>query len=217
MKRTFAIVALTCSVVSAQEKVRNDEASLPIPIATPQPVTPGQISPLTPEQKVQRAIRNVVSPRALVGRLLNAGYDHITDDPSEWSGNLDGFAQRYASSLGRLAVRQGVQLSTDLIFHLEPRYDRCNCTGVKARMLHAWKRVVVARTDRGTEFPHITNFAGAYIPPMITLQWEPASQNTWSNKIENGSTFLAVRGATNMLREFWPEISRSIRKAKPGK
>jgi hypothetical protein len=71
--------------------------------------------------------------------------------------------------------------------------------------------VVVARRDDGTETFSISNFAGAYVPPLITDQWYPASKNTWGHKWQSGSEFLALRGVTNMLREFWPDISRKLR------
>jgi hypothetical protein len=210
--RTVAIVGFACTIGLAQENTpKADEVELPIPISSPRALEPGTVVPLTPEQKVRRAIRNTITPRAMANRAIVAAYGHLMDSPEEWSGNLDGYGQRFASRMGRLAVRQGVQLSTDLAFGIDPRYDRCNCTGFKARSAHAWKRIIISRTDQGGEIPAVSNFAGAYIPPMITDQWYPASRNTWEHKLTSGTQFLVLRGATNMIREFWPEISRTLK------
>jgi hypothetical protein len=210
--KLIAIAALACSAIHAQERGRTrDELELPIPITSPRAVEPGTVAPLTPEQKIHRAIRNTISPKAIVNRALITGYNHWLDDPEEWSGNLDGYGQRLAARMGRLAVRQGVQLSTDLALGIDPRYDRCDCTGVKARTKHAWKRVLISRRDDGSDIFAVSNFAGAYIPPMLTDPWYPASKNTWGHKLTSGTEFLALRGVTNMLREFWPDISRKLR------
>jgi hypothetical protein len=212
--RPIAIGMLICVTAAAQQQTqrpRNDELELPIPIASPRALEPGTVSPLSPEDKVKRAIRNTISVRSILNRAFIAGYNHVLDDPEEWSGNLDGYGQRFVTRMGRLAVRQGVQLSTDLAFGIDPRYDRCDCTGFKARTGHAWRRIIVSRRDNGGEIFAVSNFVGAYVPPMITDQWLPARENTWGSKLSSGSQFLVLRGATNMLREFWPEISRKLR------
>jgi hypothetical protein len=209
--RIVAIAGLACTVVCAQQQIKpKEDLELPIPLSSPQALRPGTISALSAEEKVRRALRNTISPKAVVNRVLGAGWDHLTDDPEEWSNNPDGFGQRFAGRMGRLAVRQGVQLAADLAFGIDPRYDRCDCTSAKSRAAHAWRRVLVSRRDNGSEMFAVSTVAGAYVPPLITDQWYPASKNTWEHKLISGSTFLALRGATNMLREFWPEISRKL-------
>jgi hypothetical protein len=210
-QRTPPAAEQTRQRADEQTRQRADEAELPIPISSPAAVRPGTVEPLTPEQKVGRAIRNVISPQAVANRAVTAGWNHLWRDPEEWGGNMDAYGKRFASRMGRLAVRQGVQLATDVAFGIEPRYDRCNCTSFWGRTGHAWRRVVIARRDNGGEIFAVTNFAGAYIPPLITDQWYPASKNTWSHKWQSGTEFLAWRGVTNMVREFWPDIARKLK------
>ena len=218
--RATALTLLVCTATFAQEAERSrgegqrsrpkEEMELPIPISSPRAVEPGTVAPLSPEDKIRRAVRNTISPKAVLNRALVAGYNHLLDDPEEWSANLDGYGQRFITRMGRLAVRQGVQLGTDIAFGIDPRFDRCDCTGVKSRIGHAWKRVLVSRRDHGGEIVAVSNLVGAYVPPMITDQWYPASKNTWGHKWQSGTEFLLMRGATNMLREFWPDISRKL-------
>jgi hypothetical protein len=188
-----------------------DEINLPIPISSPRAIQPGTIEPLTPKQKLNRAIKNTISPMGIANRFVTTWWDQLMRDPEEWGGNMDAFGKRFASRMGRLAVRQAVQLSTDVAFGLEPRYDRCDCSGFWPRTGHAWRRIVVARRDNGGEMVAVSTFAGAYIPPLITDHWYPPSKNTWEHKWQSGTSFLAVRGVTNMIREFWPEIAAKTR------
>jgi hypothetical protein len=125
---------------------------------------------------------------------------------------MEGYGKRYASRWGRMAIRNGIELGADLTFKTDPRYDRCDCIGFTARSGHALKRILVARRDNGTEMVSVSRLAGAYVTPMITDQWYPARLNTWDHKLWSGTEFLAWRGVSNMVKEFWPDIKRTLRR-----
>jgi hypothetical protein len=114
--------------------------------------------------------------------------------------------------MGRLAIRNSIRLGTDVAFGIDPRYDRCDCAGFLSRTGHAWKRVVVSRSDAGTEMPAYSNFTGAYITPMITYTWYPDRLNTWDRKLQSGTLHLGWRGVSNMIREFWPDVKKGFRR-----
>jgi hypothetical protein len=72
--------------------------------------------------------------------------------------------------------------------------------------------VLVSRSDSGGEMPAYSNFTGAYVTPWITYTWYPDRLDTTSRKLQSGTMYLGWRGATNMLREFWPDIKRGFRR-----
>lgn len=188
------------------------QTTLPLPLTTQTSVDPKlQYEPLTPRQKMDLAVRNTFSIRAILNRAAIAGIDHWRDHPEEWPGGMEGFGMRHGNRMGRVAVRNAVQLAADVAFKTDPRYDRCNCTGFKSRSAHAWKRVILSRTDSGGEMISVSRLAGAYVTPFITDTWYPDRLATFGDKWVGGTQFLAFRGATNMLREFWPEISRKLK------
>jgi len=203
---------ITCGMAASQElRPAKEEMELPIPISSPRTLQPGTVEPLTAKDKASRALRNTFSPRAIANRALISGWGQLWDSPEEWGGDIEGYGQRFGSRMGRLAVRQAVQLSADVAFGTDPRFDRCECSTFWSRTGHAWKRVLVARKDYGGEMINVSSLAGAYVPPMITDHWYPDRYNTWNHKLSSGTQFLAMRGATNMLREFWPDIARKLR------
>jgi len=53
--------------------------------------------------------------------------------------------------------------------------------------------------------------AGAYIAPAVAYQMYPDRLRGADRMMNSGALYLATRGATNLLREFWPEIHRVIR------
>ena len=203
------IVAATAVCLCAQPA---DTGVVQLPLVNPTVVKPSAVTPLTAKEKAQLALRNMIGPRALGNRMLSVGWDTLRDHPEEWGGGWEGFGKRTGSRLGRLVVRNAVRVSTDMALGIEPRYDRCNCSGFLARTGHAWKRVIVSRSDSGGEMPAYSNFTGAYVTPWITYTWYPDRLNTTQRKLESGTMYLGWRGVTNMLREFWPDVKRGFRR-----
>jgi hypothetical protein len=198
-------------VIAAASGLAQESKTLPLPLVSPRAVA-GPVEPLSAEEKARLAFKNTFGTRALANRALLAGLNQWMDHPEEWESGTRGYGKRFASRMGRLAVRNAVQLSTDLAFKTDPRYDRCDCAGFLPRAGHAWRRVLLARRDSGGEMIGVSRLAGAYVTPMITDQWYPARLNTWSHKLESGTWFLGWRGVNNMLKEFWPDIKRTFRR-----
>lgn len=204
---TFLWMATALCLRAQQEEQKK---AVPLPLTQPNVVQPGTIEPLKAHEKVNLALGNTFGAKALLNRAMLAGIDQWRDKPEEWPSGGKGYGMRYTSRWGRLAVRQFVQTSADVAFKTDPRYDRCSCTGFAARAGHAWRRVLIARKDNGGETIGISRLAAAYVVPTITDQWEPDRVNTVSGKLTSGTTFFGWRGVTNMIKEFWPEIRRTV-------
>lgn len=186
---------------------------VPLPLLEPRAVSSGSNpDALTPGEKAELALKNTFGPRAIGNRLISAGWDQFRGYPEEWGGGVDSYAQRFGSRMGRLAVRNSIRLSTDVALGIDPRYDRCDCAGFLKRSGHAWKRVLVSRSDAGNDMPAYSNFAGAYITPMVTYSWYPDRLNTWDRKLQSGTLHLGWRGFGNMIREFWPDVKKGFRR-----
>jgi hypothetical protein len=211
---TLSNAVLMAAAAAACLCAQNAETRvIPLPLVSPR-VVPPDVNPdaLTPGEKARLALKNTIGARAIGNRLLSAGLDQWRGYPEEWGGGMDAFGQRFASRMGRLAIRNSIRLGTDVALKIDPRYDRCDCSGFLARTGHAWKRVIISRSDSGNEMPAYSNFAGAYITPMITYTWYPVRMDTWGRRLDSGTTHLAWRGVTNMVREFWPDVKRKFRR-----
>ena len=197
---------LTLAVPALAQKAGN----LLLPVPAPRAVEPGTIEPLTAGEKARLELKNTFSPLRVGNRFLMAGIDQWTDHPEEWPQGMEGYGRRVAFRWGRMAVRNSIQLSTDIAFQTDPRYDRCVCDGFRARTVHALKRVLIARRDYGGEMLSVSQLAGAYLTPVITDQWLPDRLNTTSHKLAGGSMYLVWSGAGNVFKEFWPDIKARV-------
>ncbi len=184
---------------------------LPLARSSPIALEPGTLpTPLTTEEKAQRALRNTFGVRGLLTRAITAGFDQYGPHPEEWPQGLEGYGMRYGSRMGRLATRNALMFGTDVAFGLDQRYIRCDCTGVRPRIGYAVRRLFVARKDAGGEFLNVSQMAGAFVTPMISNQWYPDRLNTPTRHVRAGSTYLGWQAGGNVVREFWPEIRRLI-------
>jgi hypothetical protein len=208
MAALSALTAFSQSAGQAEgEKKRTGEFRIPLPMVDPRAIAPGALVPLTPGQKANLAFRNTFYPQALANRLLLAGWDHLLDHPSEWPGDGEGFGMRMGNRVGWLATRNSIQLGVNVLMKTEPRYDLCICSGVKSRLWHAWRRVLVTRRDDGRETFAAAQMAGSFGTPWVAYNWYPDRFHTTGRKFQAGATDLGWRAVTNTLREFWPDIA----------
>jgi hypothetical protein len=184
---------------------------LPLPLENPRRIDlKKNPDVLTPGAKAWMAVTNTFGPQGLAERLMVSGIDQLRGEPYEWGGGTQGFAMRFGTRMSHLAIRNSVRLGVDVAFHIDPRYDRCLCSGFKSRSTHALRRVLMSRTDSGGEIPAIDNFAGAYVAPVIYFNWYPDRLNTTNQRLVGGTLHLGWQAVGNMIREFWPEMSSHV-------
>jgi hypothetical protein len=185
--------------------------SVKLPLVEPVSVVPKQISPdaLTAGEKGRLMLKNSFGVYALLNRAALAGYSQWTDHPEEWGQGWDAYGKRLANRMGRMTIRNSIRLGLDVALKTDPRYDRCECTGF-ARVGHAAKRVVIARSDYGGETFNTARVVSAMATPWISYQWYPDRLNTTNRKFVAGSSYLGWRVVNNIVAEFWPDIRRTI-------
>jgi hypothetical protein len=107
--------------------------------------------PLTVRDKVILGARHIVSPLALGGIVLSAGYSHLTNGQPNYGTNSEAFGKR----LGATAIRDPTEsLLTDAVFapllHEDPRYYVAGDQfGFVHRTIYAITRPLISRTDHG--------------------------------------------------------------------
>jgi hypothetical protein len=67
-------------------------------------------------------------------------------------------------------------------------------------------------TDDGKFMPAYSRFIGAYGAAYIARTWYPPQYQTFMSGFKAGSESLGFDVATNLLREFWPDIKKRFHK-----
>ncbi len=167
--------------------------------------------PLTSSEKFKLAIVTSISPVAFVGSGLGAGIGQAADSPAGYGQGAEGFGKRFGASMANRA-------STNLIgtyflssvLHDDPRYFVMGDGSLKESVKYALRRVVIVRKDDGGE---AFNWPGVIAPLAaagLANTYMPDAQRTVGYTFQNYGTSLAVSAGVNLLKEYWPTITRKI-------
>ena len=231
--RTTALIVLYCGVVKtrilpllialaplalAQTGVGADRT-----IATPAPrgdvldtiltwVGPAPAeSPGRPEHFGEYML-SMVGPVPLIGEAAGAGLGQWTNSPEEWGQGWDALGKRYWSNLAYNAVRQTITYGGSLALHEDTRYFASRRSGFWPRAGHALLSTFTARHANGWDSFSVSGTAGVIGAAAISSAWGPPSWRGPGNIAENAGISFASTAATNVVREFLPDIFHRPRK-----
>ena len=75
---------------------------------------------------------------------------------------------------------------------------------------YAASRLVVTRSDKGTEQFNISEIGGNLAAAAISNAYYPAPERGVSNTMNNWVVQLALDGGFDVIKEFWPDIAHKI-------
>jgi hypothetical protein len=175
--------------------------------------------PLNSGQKFLLAVDETVAPSALIGAAVSAG---ITQARNSWPGYGQGwnaYGKRYGATLA-------LNASTDMVgtfllpsmLHHDPRYFVLARGTFSQRVAHALKRVVVTPTDAGGQAMNVSGILGPLAAEGLANTYLPDGERTTGQTFERFGIQMAVIAGSNVAKEFWPAIFKTLRigKVAPG-
>ncbi|HKW75576.1 MAG TPA: hypothetical protein VJN64_08635 [Terriglobales bacterium] len=168
-------------------------------------------TPPTPGQKFQAFVRHTYAPRTFAAAAVDSVRYKIAGDDPHYEHGFPGFAQHY-----------GVELATsesDVFFERflvptllrqDPRYFRAPSLPFFKRVLYSVSRVVITRTDDGSETFNYSRVVGGAASQALSDLYVPG-QRQGLEPIGNRVLFDMARDAGfNLLHEFWPDLRRKV-------
>jgi hypothetical protein len=101
-------------------------------------------------------------PYPIVGAVLAAGVNQLSNVSPEWNQGAAGFGKRFGSDLGIAAVGTTTRYALAGAFKEDTLYYRCECRGVLPRLGHAVLSTFTAR--RGQDGHRIFSFPALVAP-----------------------------------------------------
>ena len=92
----------------------------------------------------------------------------------------------------------------------DPRYYTLGKGGFFKRTGYAASRLFVTRNDAEKNTFNFSEIAGAGAAAGISNSYYTANSNVWVKTYQRWGTQLALDGFFNILKEFWPDIDRSV-------
>ncbi|MGB8476312.1 MAG: hypothetical protein WCE61_19700 [Candidatus Acidiferrum sp.] len=178
--------------------------------------TPG---PLTSGQKFKLFLSTSSAPPQVLSSAASAGISEARGTLAGYGQGGEGYGKRFGASMARGA--SGHFFGTYLlpaILHDDPRYFVELNGGFKARAGNALRRVLIIRTDAGSETFNWPGTMGPLAAEGIANLYLPDSERTAGKTFERYGVGIAFGAANNLLKEYWPTIFKSLRlgKVAPG-
>ena len=95
------------------------------------------------------------------------------------------------------------------LLHEDPRYFRRGTGTVKSRTWYALSRIFVTRTDAGGRRFNFSEVLGNATGVAVSNLYYSDTRTVGDN-LERLTTQLATDAASQVLKEFWPDIKRKL-------
>lgn len=176
---------------------RNQTASPPAKQTSPAPYVRE-----TKKERFKDYVRNIVGPYSLLGTAVFAGIFQYRDLPPEWENDSKGYARRFASALGILAINETTVYALDEAFKLDSDYYKSTKKTIKGRLQDSIVNTFMARKPDGKRVFGFPRIAGNYSSAIIAdTTWYPKRFGV-KDGIVDGTYSIGVDVLFNIAREF---------------
>ena len=165
--------------------------------------------PLTLSQNYLWTVHQMFNPARLAMIAAKAGIDHSSNDPVAWGQGAAGYAERVASRLGSMAIRENMAFGIRALDHEDPRYFRSTEKGFMKRAGYAVSRTFVARNASGGWMPAYSSLVSDVATPFIAQTWRPEAV-TGRRAMRSAGMSVGFDAVSNLGSEFWPDIRKKF-------
>jgi len=174
--------------------------------------------PLTAEGKFKIAAEDSFDPGAFVLTGIIAGEAQFAHSTPSFGQESSGFVRYLGTTYGNMAIgnfmREAIYPS---LLHQDPRYFRRGTGSGWSRAVYAVSQILWTHTDSGGSMFNFSEVLGAATASAISNAYYPG-RRTVGNAASKMGIQLGVGTAGNILKEFWPDVSRKfIRKGQAAK
>ena len=175
-----------------------------------------QIAPLSAKEKFKVVARSSFDYVEYPWYGFLAAVSQAENSEPGYGQGAAGYGKRYGAALGDGTIESfwvGAILPSAL--HQDPRFYQSGQGGFWRRTGYAISRIFVTRTDSGNETFNGSEIFGAAIAAGIsTYTYHPHSDKTLANTASVWGTSIGYDAAALVVKEFWPDIRRRLRKNK---
>jgi hypothetical protein len=157
----------------------------------------------------QGAFDKVVFPFTAV----TAAIAHVEDQSSSYGRGWEGYAKRYVTSF---ADNTTATFMTTAIFptvlRQDPRYFVRGHGGGWSRTGYALSRTTVTLSRTGHKQFNYSDIFGNGAAALVMNTYHPVEDRTVASTLNRWGMQILFDGLTNVLKEFWPDIHRKMKK-----
>ncbi len=157
-------------------------------------------------------VQDSFDPVTFLGTGFNAGLAQAEDTDPRYGQGAEGYGRRFgAEYAGQATSRFFKDFAYPWIFSEDPRYYRLAHGNARRRLLHAMEHAVVAHRDNGKRMFNFSEWLGTASAAVVSNTYHPDNQRGFSPAAQRVGYGILQDMGFDVLREFWPEISRKFK------
>jgi hypothetical protein len=173
------------------------------------------VVPLKPKEKMLIAFKDSFAPTIFFVTGALAGLGQLENLHPQFGQGFEGYAKRYGTGYADQAIGN---MMTEGIFptilRQDPRYFRLGTGSVMSRTGWAVKQIFVTRTDGGRHVFNASELVGNAVGATISMSYY-GDYRTGHQVFQQWSTAVLTDMASDVLKEFWPDLKHKLAKQKP--
>jgi hypothetical protein len=164
--------------------------------------------PLSPKEKFKLAAQDAFDRGTIVLSAAFAGEAQLTNSEPSFGQGAAGYGRYFATTYADFVIGDYM---TEAIFpsvlRQDPRYFRKNKGSGLSRVGYAAGQIFWTHTDAGGTQFNYSEVLGNSTAVAVSTAYYPGSRDA-ADAISRLAIQLGVDAASNMLKEFWPDINR---------
>ena len=167
---------------------------------------------LTLKGKFRLFVQDSFDPVTFLSVGFDAGLDQAQNTSPSYGQGAEGYGRRFGAEFaGQASSRFFKDFAYPSIFSEDPRYYRLAHGKVGRRLLHAVEHAVVAHRDNGKQMFNFSEWLGTASTVVLSNTYHPDNQRGFAPAAERVGYGILQDTGFDVLREFWPEISKKFR------
>jgi hypothetical protein len=157
-------------------------------------------------------VQDSFDPVTFLSSGFGAGQDQASDRDPTFGQGVAGYGKRFAANFaGQASSKFFKDFAYPAIFSEDPRYYRLAHGTVKKRFLHAAEHLFVGYRVDGTHMPNYSEWLGTVSAVTLSNAYHPGNERGVGPAGRRVGYSVLQDMGFDVLREFWPEISRKLK------
>lgn len=157
-------------------------------------------------------VQDSVDPVTFMSTAFNAGLDQASDVDPTFGQGPSGYGLRFAANFtDQASFKFFKDFAYPSIFAEDPRYYRVRHGNGKHRLLHAMSHTFWAHRDDGTRMFNFSEWLGTITAVTLSNAYHPGHERGIAPVARSVTLSITQDMGFDVLREFWPEISRKFK------
>ena len=168
--------------------------------------------PMTKAQKFKLATDDSFDRGTFVLAAAFAGESQLTRANPSFGNGVEGYAHYFVTSFADWAIGDYMTEAVfPTVFHQDPRYFRKGTGSAISRLGYAVEQIFWTHTDSGGHMFNFSEILGNSAAVAVSQAYYPENRSAGSAAGKLGIQ-VGVDMASNIMKEFYPEVRRKLRR-----